>query len=623
LELLCKGGGILEDYLETPLLDKYCDNLTANAQSALNEYRAIGRDQEIKNVIYSLLRKTKNAPVLVGEAGVGKTAVVEGLAAQFATNNVPERLIGQQILKLDLASMTSTSGGSFASKFSGLIKELKNTKDTNIIFIDEIHELVNTGAASSASALDAGNILKPALARGEINLIGATTIDEYHEYIEQDRALQRRFQVIELAEPSEKETIQILSGIKNNYEKFHHIQYTDDAIKAAVELSSRYIVDRFLPDKAIDLIDEAGAIHENSDKRTITQREIAEVLKDWTGIPVTTILKDEATRLGNLEQKIKLRVKGQDEAVRAVANAVTIARAGLQDPHKPISSFLFLGSTGVGKTELAKALTEAMFDREDNHIRMDMSEYSGRDAVAKLIGEGKRKGFLTEAVKHMPYSVVLFDELEKAQPEVWNLLLQILDDGRITSGDYSKRLVSFKNTIIIMTTNVGSEYIDDLTDYKGSDFQANKEQQFKIQVNNELVNVFRRPEFINRIDHTIVFNVLNKNVIQQIARTRLVELAFRLKKQGYNLVYEGDSTENSPVVDYLADMGTDVKNGARPLARLINRQITAVIAKKMIQLGKSNPHNFHTFYVGVEGKSKAELSQSNIDERKLVFKVKL
>lgn len=613
----------MEDYLETPLLDKYCDNLTANAQSALNEYRAIGRDQEIKNVIYSLLRKTKNAPVLVGEAGVGKTAVVEGLAAQFATNNVPERLIGQQILKLDLASMTSTSGGSFASKFSGLIKELKNTKDTNIIFIDEIHELVNTGAASSASALDAGNILKPALARGEINLIGATTIDEYHEYIEQDRALQRRFQVIELAEPTEKETIQILSGIKNNYEKFHHIQYTDDAIKAAVELSSRYIVDRFLPDKAIDLIDEAGAIHENSDKRTITQREIAEVLKDWTGIPVTTILKDEATRLGNLEQKIKLRVKGQDEAVRAVANAVTIARAGLQDPHKPISSFLFLGSTGVGKTELAKALTEAMFDREDNHIRMDMSEYSGRDAVAKLIGEGKRKGFLTEAVKHMPYSVVLFDELEKAQPEVWNLLLQILDDGRITSGDYSKRLVSFKNTIIIMTTNVGSEYIDDLTDYKGSDFQANKEQQFKIQVNNELVNVFRRPEFINRIDHTIVFNVLNKNVIQQIARTRLVELAFRLKKQGYNLVYEGDSTKNSPVVDYLADMGTDVKNGARPLARLINRQITAVIAKKMIQLGKSNPHNFHTFYVGVEGKSKAELSQSNIDERKLVFKVKL
>ncbi|MCT3019884.1 ATP-dependent Clp protease ATP-binding subunit [Pediococcus pentosaceus] len=613
----------MEDYQETPLLDKYCDNLTANAQSALNEYRAIGRDQEIKNVIYSLLRKTKNAPVLVGEAGVGKTAVVEGLAAQFATNNVPERLIGQQILKLDLASMTSTSGGSFASKFSGLIKELKNTKDTNIIFIDEIHELVNTGAASSASALDAGNILKPALARGEINLIGATTIDEYHEYIEQDRALQRRFQVIELAEPSEKETIQILSGIKNNYEKFHHIQYTDDAIKAAVELSSRYIVDRFLPDKAIDLIDEAGAIHENSDNRLITQREIAEVLKDWTGIPVTTILKDEATRLGNLEQKIKLRVKGQDEAVRAVANAVTIARAGLQDPHKPISSFLFLGSTGVGKTELAKALTEAMFDREDNHIRMDMSEYSGRDAVAKLIGEGKRKGFLTEAVKHMPYSVVLFDELEKAQPEVWNLLLQILDDGRITSGDYSKRLVSFKNTIIIMTTNVGSEYIDDLTDYKGSDFQANKEQQFKIQVNNELVNVFRRPEFINRIDHTIVFNVLNKNVIQQIARTRLEELAFRLKKQGYNLMYEGENAKNSPVVDYLADMGTDVKNGARPLARLINRQITAVIAKKMIQLGKSNPHNFHTFYVGVEGKSKAELSQSNIDERKLVFKVKL
>lgn len=601
-----------------PLIEKYCENLTKKAEFKMHEYEAISRDREIQAIINSLLRKTKNAPVLIGEAGVGKTAVVEGLAVKFARQQVPDRLLGKQILKLDLASMTSTDHGGFAKRFSALVKEFQETKDKNIIFIDEIHELVNTGAANSTSALDAGNILKPALARGEISLIGATTIDEYHEYIEQDRALQRRFQIIELAEPSVEQTIKILSEIKDNYERFHGVVYDEDAIKAAVTLSKRYITDRFLPDKAIDLIDEAGAAFEGEKNKVIGKREIAEVLKEWTGIPVTTILKAEAERLIGLESRLKRRVKGQDEAVHEVSDAIMVAQGGLQDPEKPIASFLFLGITGVGKTELAKALTEAIFDQEENCVRLDMSEYSGTDAVEKLIGSGKRKGFLTEAVKHQPYSVVLFDELEKAQPEVWNLLLQILDDGRLTSGDISKRLISFKNTIIIMTTNVGSQYIEDLMEYKGSDIQANKERQFKTMVQSELINIFKRPEFINRIDHKIVFNVLNKKVIKEIAQTRLAELNERLKKQGYSLMYD------DRLIDYLADMGTDLKNGARPLARLINRQITAVLAKSIIRYQRSNPKNRNIFRIVVDGKSKEELKaagvNTSIDRRKLVFK---
>lgn len=601
-----------------PLIEKYCENLTKKAEFKMHEYEAISRDREIQAIINSLLRKTKNAPVLIGEAGVGKTAVVEGLAVKFARQQVPDRLLGKQILKLDLASMTSTDHGGFAKRFSALVKEFQETKDKNIIFIDEIHELVNTGAANSTSALDAGNILKPALARGEISLIGATTIDEYHEYIEQDRALQRRFQIIELAEPSVEQTIKILSGIKDNYERFHGVVYDEDAIKAAVTLSKRYITDRFLPDKAIDLIDEAGAAFEVEKNKVIGKREIAEVLKEWTGIPVTTILKAEAERLIGLESRLKRRVKGQDEAVHEVSDAIMVAQGGLQDPEKPIASFLFLGITGVGKTELAKALTEAIFDQEENCVRLDMSEYSGTDAVEKLIGSGKRKGVLTEAVKHQPYSVVLFDELEKAQPEVWNLLLQILDDGRLTSGDISKRLISFKNTIIIMTTNVGSQYIEDLMEYKGSDIQANKERQFKTMVQSELINIFKRPEFINRIDHKIVFNVLNKKVIKEIAQTRLAELNERLKKQGYSLMYD------DRLIDYLADMGTDLKNGARPLARLINRQITAVLAKSIIRYQRSNPKNRNIFRIIVDGKSKEELKaagvNTSIDRRKLVFK---
>ena len=608
---------------KTPLLDRFCEDLTEKAQMNISEYRAIGRDQEIQSVIHSLLRKTKNAPVLVGEAGGGKTAVVEGLAVLFAANDVPERLMGRRILKLDFAGLNSKQNGEYAQNFSGLLKELRDTKDTNIIFIDEIHELVNTGAASSASALDAGNILKPALARGEINLIGATTIDEYHEYIEQDRALQRRFQVVNLPEPTVKETIQILDGIKRNYERYHHVTYTDSAIKAAVELSKRYITDRFLPDKAIDLIDEAGAIYEGQTSQKITQHEIAEVLKNLTGIPVTTILKDEADRLGGLEARIKQRVKGQDEAVRQVVDAVTVARAGLQDSSKPISSFLFLGTTGVGKTELAKALTEGMFDREDNYIRMDMSEYSGSDALAKLIGSGKRKGMLTEAVKHQPYSVVLFDELEKASSDVWNLLLQVLDDGRLTSGDLTHRLISFKNTIIIMTTNVGAEHIQEVIDFKDYDYKVNKIRQFQSQINNELINVFQRPEFINRIDNIVIFNVLSKDVIRKIARTRLNELKERLARQGFNLVYQGENETDSRVIDYLADMGTDVKNGARPLARLINRQVLAPIAKLKIRYEKNNPKNYHTFELSVDGKALDELKGTTIDQRQLRFTVRV
>lgn len=607
------------EQIQTPLLDQYTTDLTDKVMMAPDEYQAIGRGQQIKDLIHSLTRKTKNSPLLIGEAGVGKTATVEGLAKEIWLNNVPDRLLNHHILVLEMASINSDSSGTFSEKFNGLIQELKKTKGRNIMFIDEIHEIVNTGASSSGSALDAGNILKPALARGEISIIGCTTIDEFHKYLEQDRALQRRFQVIELPEPTTNEAIQIISGIKRNYEKFHGVKYTDRAIKETVLLSKRYITDRFLPDKAIDLLDEAGSIAENKSDKTIRAREIAEVLKEWTGIPVTTILKDEATRLLNIEKKLSDRVKGQAQAVHEVADAVTIASAGLQDVSKPIASFLFLGTTGVGKTEMAKALTEAMFDREDNYIRLDMSEFSGKDAVEKLIGKGDHKGVLTEAVKHQPYAVVLFDELEKARPEVWNLLLQILDDGRLTSGDNTKRLIDFKNTIIIMTTNVGSEFIKDIKDFKGTEEAKNKDRQFQKNVNAELITAFRRPEFINRIDHIIVFNVLDKPVIRVIARKRLAELRQKLNNQGYELRYQDEDKQDSKVIDYLADIGTDVDNGARPLARAIYNVITAPIAHIILKFDRSNPKNFHTFFIEIKGRAASEIDFSLVDERKVIF----
>ncbi|WPC19294.1 ATP-dependent Clp protease ATP-binding subunit [Pediococcus inopinatus] len=607
------------EQIQTPLLDQYTTDLTDKVMMAPDEYQAIGRGQQIRDLIHSLTRKTKNSPLLIGEAGVGKTATVEGLAKEIWLNNVPDRLLNHHILVLEMASIHSDSSGTFSEKFNGLIQELKKTKGRNIMFIDEIHEIVNTGASSNGSALDAGNILKPALARGEISIIGCTTIDEFHKYLEQDRALQRRFQVIELPEPTTDEAIQIISGIKRNYEKFHGVKYTDRAIKETVLLSKRYITDRFLPDKAIDLLDEAGSIAENKSDKTIRAREIAEVLKDWTGIPVTTILKDEATRLLNIEKKLSDRVKGQSQAVHEVADAVSIASAGLQDVSKPIASFLFLGTTGVGKTEMAKALTEAMFDREDNYIRLDMSEFSGKDGVEKLIGKGDHKGVLTEAVKHQPYAVVLFDELEKARPEVWNLLLQILDDGRLTTGDNTKRLIDFKNTIIIMTTNVGSEFIKDIKDFKGTEEAKNKDRQFQKNVNAELITAFHRPEFINRIDHIIVFNVLDKPVIRVIARKRLAELRQKLNNQGYELHYQDEDKQDSKLIDYLADIGTDVDNGARPLARAIYNVITAPIAHIVLRFDRSNPRNFHTFFIDIKGKSADEIENSLIDERKVIF----
>lgn len=605
--------------IETPLLDQYTSDLTDKVMTSPDEYQAIGRSRQIQDIIHSLTRKTKNSPLLIGEAGVGKTAAVEGLAKEIWLNNVPDRLLNHHILVLEMASINSDSAGSFAQKFGGLIKELKETKDHNILFIDEIHEIVNTGAASRGSALDAGNILKPALARGEISIIGATTTDEFHRYIEQDRALQRRFQVIELPEPTTKEAIEIISGIKKNYEKYHGVKYTDRAVKETVLLSKRYITDRFLPDKAIDLLDEAGAIAENKPNKTIRAREIAEVLKDWTGIPVTTILKDEATRLLNIEKKLSERVKGQAEAVHAVADAVMIASAGLQDISKPIASFLFLGTTGVGKTEMAKALTQAMFDREDSYIRLDMSEFSGEDAVRKLIGYGDHKGALTEAVKHQPYAVVLFDELEKARPEVWNLLLQVMDDGRLTSGDNTKRLIDFKNTIIIMTTNVGAEFIKDIKDFKGTEEARNKDRQFQQNVNAELITAFHRPEFVNRIDYKIVFNVLDKPVIRIIARQKLAILRQKINNRGYGFHYEGEDNSDSRVIDYLADIGTDVDNGARPLARAINNVITAPIAHIVLKFDRSNPKNLHTFYIEVKGRAASEIKNSLLDERQIVF----
>lgn len=602
-ELLAK-----EEPVATPYLDKYTDNLSAKVAKAPEEHLAFDRDAEIQDVEIALMRKMKNSPLLIGEAGVGKTAIVEGLAVDIVQKNVPEELQHLQVRSLELSSLMNSDDGAFPAKFKSIIKELTATKGENLLFIDEIHTLM--GAGSDGQALDAGNVLKPALARGEIQLIGATTIDEFHQTIERDRALERRFQRIEINEPTPEQAMKILFGMKVPFEKFHHVVIKPSAIRQAVLLSVRYIPDRFLPDKAFDLLDEASTIASTQGiNQPVTETEVAQVLKRRTGIPVTTILKDEASRLVNVAGRLKQRVKGQEFAIQSVADAVTIAKAGLQDESKPLSTFLFLGTTGVGKTELAKALAEVLFDDENAMIRLDMSEYSLEGSSRKLIGDEDQKGNLTEAVKHHPYSIVLFDELEKADREVHDLLLQILDDGRLTDG--RGRLVSFKNTLIIMTTNIGADKIKMNAELKGDVDQLSDREyaQFIEGMDIELQTEFR-PEFINRIEHKIVFKMLGRDVIKQIAVKNLETLAKRMRKQNATLDYEPE------LLDYLADNGTDVNNGARPLARLVDRRVLAPIATKLISLpaNRSQAH-FHISVVGEAPNGTTEL----VDHRKLVF----
>ena len=628
-------------YNSTPTLNQYGTDLTKQAKEGKLD-PVIGRKEEIQRVIQILSRRTKNNPCLIGEPGVGKTAVAEGLAEKIVAGDVPEILKNKRVVSLDMASMIAGAKyrGDFEERIKKALKEVKKAGDV-IIFIDEIHTIV--GAGSAEGAVDAANILKPLLARGEIQLIGATTLKEYRKYIEKDAALERRFSPVTVNEPTEEEATQILFGLRDKYEAHHNVKITDEAIKAAVELSSRYINDRYLPDKAIDLIDEAAskvrmssytepdsfkelkdkierldkekeeAIRvqdfekaakirdkENAKKKeledakkewetkssknvsTLKEEDIANVISSWTGIPVAKVSQSENDKLKNLEENLHKRVIGQDEAVSAVAKAIKRSRMGLKDPNKPIGSFLFLGPTGVGKTELSKALAENLFGSEDALIRIDMSEYMEPHSVAKLIGSPPgyvgydEAGQLTEKVRRKPYSVILFDEIEKAHPDVMNMLLQVLDDGRLT--DSQGRTVNFKNTVIIMTSNVGAKLI---TDKKTLGFIEEKEngekeyQDIKKDVMAELKKEFK-PEFLNRIDEIIVFHKLEDNQIRKIVDIMINNVGKLLKEQGIKLTVD----ENAK--DLVAKKGTDKTYGARPLKRAIQTMVEDKIAEAML-----------------------------------------
>ena len=698
---LANAGGVQDRRNQTgsAILDQFGRNLTAEAAAGKLD-PVIGRSSEIERVMVVLSRRTKNNPVLIGEPGVGKTAVVEGLAQKIVDGSVPQKLQGKQVIRLDVVSLVQGTGirGQFEERMQKLMEEIRERKDV-ILFIDEIHTLV--GAGKGEGAMDAANILKPALARGELRSIGATTLDEYQKYFEKDKALERRFQTVMVDEPDTASSISILRGLKERYENHHQVRIKDEAIIAAVELSNRYISDRFLPDKAIDLMDEAAAklrmerdslpeeldeierrlkqleiereaikrekdeaklaqlnkeiaelkeqetsykakwqsekelvnkIQQNKKeieqlkfeadkaeregdygrvaeirygklqaleneiksiqedlkkkqgdsaliKEEVTAEDIADVVSRWTGIPVSKMLQSEREKLLHLEDELHKRVIGQDEAIEAVADAVRRSRAGLQDPKRPIGSFIFLGTTGVGKTELAKALAEYLFDDESLMTRIDMSEYQEKHTVSRLIGappgyvgydEG---GQLTEAVRRKPYSVVLFDEIEKAHPDVFNILLQVLDDGRLT--DNKGRTVNFKNTIIIMTSNLGSAYIQ-------SQFEKINDQnhdQIVEETKKEVMNMLKktiRPEFLNRIDEIIMFQPLNKPQIEQIVRLQINGIRKMLEGNGVTLQM------TDAAVDFLATAGYDPEFGARPVKRAIQRYLLNDLSKKLL-----------------------------------------
>ncbi len=596
----------------------------------------IGRDQEIERMIEILCRKTKNNPVLIGEAGVGKTAVVEGLARRIVSGDVPQFLKNKTIYSLDIGGLMAGTKyrGSMEEKLKNAIDIIVSNKDI-IVFIDEIHTLAQVG--SDKGETNPADMLKPYLARGEMQTIGATTTDEYRKYIEKDKALERRFQPITLDPPTVEQTIEILKGLRDSYEAFHKVKITDDAINAAATLSDRYIQDRSLPDKAIDLIDEASsrakvksnydtteikelkkqlakleaekedAVHQEDFEKasklrdkisklndeiaqkkvsqsgtdrmvTINEQDVAEVVSKWTNIPLTKLTEGEAERLLNLEKTLKERVKGQDEAVEKVAKAIRRSRIGIRDPKRPIGSFLFLGSTGVGKTELSKALAEALFDDENKMIRLDMSEFMEAHSVSKLIGSPPGYvgfddgGQLTEQVRRKPYSVVLFDEIEKAHPEVFNMMLQILDDGRLT--DSHGKVVSFKNTLIIMTSNIGSDKINKNKVDLGFN-ESSKQDNSQIMLN-ELKKYFK-PELINRIDNIVIFNKLAPSVLKDIAKKMLAELNRNLKQSGVEIKF------TTATLNHLVKNGTNDDFGARPLKRLITSKIEDELADKMLR----------------------------------------
>ena len=629
-------------------LEEFTRDLTEAARQGKLD-PVIGRDKEIQRVVQILSRRTKNNPVLIGEPGVGKTAIAEGLAQRIAAADVPEELLNKKLLSLDLSGMVAGTKyrGEFEERIKNALDEVK--KDGNVIlFIDELHTIV--GAGSAEGAVDAANILKPALSRGESRVIGATTLNEYRKYIEKDAALERRFQPVTVGEPTPEDTIAILKGLRDKYEAHHKLTITDEALEAAVTLSRRYISDRFLPDKAIDLMDEAASqvrmkaesaspdlksleekiaalrrekseaiaaqdyekaaqlrdIEKNytdqveierdnwrrklsQNRGTVTAEDIANVVAGWTGIPVTRLTEDESTRLLKLEETLQQRVVGQDEAVAAVARAIRRGRVGLKDPKRPIGSFLFLGPTGVGKTELCKALAEAMFGDENAMIRIDMSEYMERHTVSRLVGSPpgyvghEEGGQLTEKVRRKPYSVVLFDEIEKAHEDVWNILLQILEDGIVT--DSQGRRVDFRNTVIVMTSNVGAKNITAAENtrlgFDGSEKSAEKDEaarfaRIREAVMAELKRTFK-PEFLNRIDETIVFRQLTEEDIVKIAHRMLTITGKRMAQQGITLTADEDA------VAMLAKNGFDAEYGARPLRRSIQNTVEDAVAEQMLE----------------------------------------
>ena len=641
-------GGKRGSYNQTPTLNQFGEDLTKKAEEGKLD-PIIGRKEEIERVIQILSRRTKNNPCLIGEPGVGKTAAVEGLAEKIVSGDVPEILKGKRVVTMDISGMVAGSKyrGDFEERIKKALDEVKKAGDV-ILFIDEIHTIVGAGAAEGA--IDAANILKPLLARGEIQLIGATTLNEYRKYIEKDAALERRFSPVTVNEPSEKDTVKILKGLRDKYEAHHGVKITDEAIDAAVKMSVRYINDRFLPDKAIDLIDEAASraklksytepdslkklqeeIEEvendkeeavrsqkfekaaslrdkqkelkekyekeqkkwqnknNKSVTNITEENIAEVIASWTGIPAKKITEDENERLKNLEKTLHERVIGQNEAVEAVAKAIRRGRVGLKDPKRPIGSFLFLGPTGVGKTELSKALAESLFGDENAMIRIDMSEYMEPHSVSKLIGSPPgyvgfdEGGQLTEKIRRKPYSVILFDEIEKAHPDVMNMLLQILEDGRLT--DSQGRTVNFKNTVIIMTSNIGARLITDKKTLgftktengdKGKEEAENKDYEETKKEVMEALKKELRPEFINRIDEIIVFHKLTDNEIGKIIDIMLKEVTNRLAAQKIKIELEPE------VKELIASKGIDKNFGARPLRRTIQSVLEDRLAEEIL-----------------------------------------